>query len=68
MDAVAQIKNVIFPNGKLLHEVNPMPRNLEVRVDNGLSVTAPMEVWIMGIMSVLTYEQKAKMLNIVSKL
>jgi len=44
------------------------PRFLEVRADNGLPLKAPIEVWIAGLMQILTPEQKRSLFEVVGKL
>ena len=44
------------------------PRFLEVRADNGLPLKAPIEVWIAGLMQILTPEQKRTLFEMVGKL
>ena len=44
------------------------PRFLEVRADNGLPLKAPIEVWIAGLMQILTPEQKRTLFEVVGKL
>lgn len=45
-----------------------MPRYMTVNCDNGLPLKAPVEVWIAGLMQVLTPEQKRTMFEVVSKI
>ena len=44
-----------------------MPRYMTVTADNGLPLKAPVEVWIAGLMQVLTPEQKRTLFEVVSK-
>ena len=45
-----------------------MPRFMEIRADNGLPLKAPVEVWIAGLMQILTPEQKRTLFEVVSKI
>jgi hypothetical protein len=45
-----------------------MPRYMSVRADNGLPLKAPVEVWIAGLMQVLTPEQKRELFEVVGKI
>jgi hypothetical protein len=45
-----------------------MPRYMTVTCDNGLPLKAPVEVWIAGLMQILTPEQKRSLFEVVSKI
>lgn len=45
-----------------------MPRFMEVKADNGLPLKAPVEVWIAGLMQILTPEQKRTLFEVVGKI
>lgn len=44
------------------------PRFIEVRADNGLPIKAPIEVWIAGLMQILTPEQRQYLMEVVGRL
>jgi len=45
----------------------PIPRFLEVHMDNGLPLKAPLEAWIVGILQALSPEQRRVMIEVVNR-
>jgi hypothetical protein len=45
-----------------------MPRYMTIRCDNGLPLKAPVEVWIAGLLQILTPEQKRTLFEVVGKI